>query len=200
MLMNNDTILSEHSSGQSAKNLCQVSDDSNRLHLDSDQRVRRCYLGLGGNLTNELGAPIDHINKAFAAIKAYPDIIHARLSSLYASKPMGPQDQPDFINAVVEIDTTLTPLLLLAFCQQLEQQANRVRLRRWGERSLDVDVLLIDDEKIDLPTLTVPHLGLFERNFVLVPLAELNPKLTIQGQPIQALSASKDWSGLTLLS
>ena len=200
MLMNNDPTVSEHSSGQLATNSSQISDDSSPLNSDKDKRFYRCYLGLGGNLANELGAPTDHINSAFAAMKAHPDIVHARLSSLYTSKPMGPQDQPDFINAVVEIDTTLTPLSLLAFCQQLEQQAERVRLRHWGERSLDVDVLLIDDEKIDLPTLTVPHPGLFERNFVLVPLAELNPKLTIQGQPIQALTASKDWSGLTLLS
>lgn len=160
----------------------------------------RCYLGLGGNLTNELGTPKQHIYRAVKSLRDHANISHVRLSSLYASKPMGPQDQPDFINAVVEIDTTLTPLQLLALCQQLEQAAQRVRLRRWGERSLDVDVLLYDDEVIKLPTLTVPHAGLRERNFVLIPLSELNPDLSIQGTAISALPANQDWTGLTRLA
>lgn len=170
--------------------------------VDSELQPRRhrCYLGLGGNLTNELGTPSQHIEQAVQTLSAHKQVSHVRLSSLYASKPMGPQDQPDFINAVLEIDSTLSPLALLELCQQLEQDANRVRRRRWGERSLDVDILLIDDEQIDLPELTVPHSGLFERNFVLVPLAEINPNLTIQGSPITELPASSDWSGLTRLS
>ena len=166
---------------------------------DPNQQPQRCYLGLGGNLTNELGTPSDHIHQAVATLKAHDDISHVRLSSLYASKPMGPQDQPDFINAVVELETSLTPLALLDVCQQLEQDAQRIRLRRWGERSLDVDLLLYGNQQVSLPTLTVPHAGIRERNFVLVPLAELNPSLAIHGRPITEYAASKDWSGLKQL-
>ena len=160
------------------------------------QQPQRCYLGLGGNLTNELGTPSEHIHQAVAMLQARDDIHQVRLSSLYASKPMGPQDQPDFINAVVEIVTELAPLALLAVCQQLEQAAQRVRLRHWGERSLDVDLLLYGEQQVALPTLTVPHAGIRERNFVLVPLAELNPNLVIHGRPITEYAASSDWSGL----
>ena len=158
-----------------------------------------CYLGLGGNLTNELGTPEQHIRQAVASLSEHAQINQVRLSSLYASKPMGPQDQPDFINAVVEIETTLAPLDLLDLCQQLEQNAQRIRRRRWGERSLDVDVLLYGNEQIVLPTLTVPHVGMRERNFVLIPLLELNPDLIIQDMPINELPASQDWSGLKRL-
>lgn len=166
----------------------------------SSGSVQRCYLGLGGNLTNELGTPTQHIERALASLSAHESIYHVRCSSLYASKPMGPQDQPDFINAVVEIDTSLTPLELLALCQRLEADANRVRLRRWGERSLDVDIVLYGDQHIDLPNLTVPHIGMKERSFVLVPLAELAPQLSIQGSAINALPAYQDQSGLTRLT
>lgn len=163
----------------------------------AQQHPQRCYLGLGGNLTNELGTPSEHIHQAVAKLQARDDIHQVRLSSLYASKPMGPQDQPDFINAVVELVTELAPLALLAVCQQLEQAAQRVRLRHWGERSLDVDLLLYGEQQLALPTLTVPHAGIRERNFVLIPLAELNPNLIIHGRPITEYAASSDWSGLT---
>lgn len=160
----------------------------------------RCYLGLGGNLSNELGTPSQHIEMAIQSLQAHPDVSNVRASSLYASKPMGPQDQPDFINAVVELETSLDPHELLALCQQLEQDAQRVRLRRWGERSLDVDVLLYADKQIASPTLTVPHPGIAERNFVLIPLKELNPSIEIGGAAITELAQSQDWKGLTQLS
>ncbi|SUD89813.1 2-amino-4-hydroxy-6-hydroxymethyldihydropteridine diphosphokinase [Psychrobacter phenylpyruvicus] len=161
---------------------------------------KRCYLGLGGNITNELGSPSQHIHNAIQSLQAHPKVTQVKASSLYASKPMGPQDQPDFINAVVEIETTLEPHDLLSLCQQLEQQAQRVRLRHWGERSLDVDVLLYGDEQINSPTLIVPHPGITQRNFVLIPLAELNPTVKINEIAITDLELSQDWSGLTRLS
>lgn len=159
----------------------------------------RCYLGMGSNLTTELGSPAEHIQQAAQSLKGHHAINYVRLSSLYQSVPLGPQDQPDFVNAVVEVDTTLSPLALLQLCQQLEQQAQRVRLRHWGERSLDVDILLYGDKTIDLPQLTVPHLGVLERNFVLIPLAELNPKLSINGTSIKDIPLSLDWTGLKKL-
>jgi len=158
-----------------------------------------CYLGLGSNLANELGSPIEHLQQALVSLEQHQDIRELRVSSYYASAPMGPQDQPDFINAVAEIETTLPPLALLALCQQLEKQAQRERLRRWGERSLDVDILLYGQQQINKPALIVPHAGLHERNFMLVPLRELAPELMIKDQPISAYPLSADWSGLKLI-
>lgn len=158
-----------------------------------------CYLGLGSNLANELGSPTEHLQQALLSLEQHQDIRELRVSSNYASAPMGPKDQPDFINAVVEIETTLAPLALLALCQQLEKQAQRERVRRWGERSLDVDILLYGQQQIDEPALIVPHAGLHERNFMLVPLRELAPELMIKGQPLSAHPLSADWSGLKLI-
>tara|TARA_R100001369_G_scaffold822_1_gene2683 strand:- start:3483 stop:4073 length:591 start_codon:yes stop_codon:yes gene_type:complete len=159
-----------------------------------------CYVGLGSNLANELGAPVEHLQHAFEVLQKGEKIRIARISSFYASVPMGPQDQPDFVNAVASFETILTPFELLTFCQQLEQQAKRARLRHWGERSLDVDILLYGDEQIIEPQLTIPHAGLHERNFVLIPLQELAPELIIAGKPIADYPHSRDWTGLKLLS
>ena len=164
------------------------------------QKKQKCYLGLGSNLANHLGTPTEHIEQAVIQLNAHPQIHNVRLSSLYASKPMGPQDQPDFVNAVVELETTLEPLDLLSVCHQLEQNAQRQRLRHWGERSLDVDILLYGEQSIQLPTLTIPHIGIGERNFVLVPLAELNPNITIHGTAIKDMELSHDHTGLRQLA
>ncbi|MCB1756273.1 MAG: 2-amino-4-hydroxy-6-hydroxymethyldihydropteridine diphosphokinase, partial [Gammaproteobacteria bacterium] len=103
--------------------------------------------------------------------------------SLYRSSPMGPADQPDFINAVVKAVTGFSALDLLDRLQAIEQQMGRVRDgQRWGPRVIDLDLLLFGSETIATPRLTVPHYGLAERAFVLVPLAEINPGLMIPGQ------------------
>ena len=159
-----------------------------------------CYVGLGSNLANELGSPTDHLQQALAMMQAHEQVREVSVSSFYASAPMGPQDQPDFVNAVAGFETTFPPYELLAFCQQLESMAKRARLRRWGERSLDVDILLYGEIQITDPTLTIPHAGLSERNFVLIPLREVAPNLTIAGKSISDYSQSRDWRGLTLLS
>ena len=159
-----------------------------------------CYVGLGSNLANELGTPTDHLQQALAVMRAHEQLCEVSVSSFYASAPMGPQDQPDFVNAVAGFETTLAPYELLTFCQQLESMAKRARLRRWGERSLDVDILLYGEMQIADPILTVPHAGLSERNFVLIPLRELSPNLTIAGKLIGDYTQSRDWTGLTLLS
>lgn len=157
------------------------------------------YLGLGGNITNELGTPKEHILMAYDCIKNSTFFDQAKLSALYQSTPFGVTDQPDFINAVLFAKTTLSPLELLDFCQDLEQAAGRVRLRHWGERSLDVDVLLYGNQNIHHERLIVPHLGLFERNFVLLPLLTLTPDLIVDGQKLSELPAAQDNAGLTLL-
>ncbi|MDN5891229.1 MAG: 2-amino-4-hydroxy-6-hydroxymethyldihydropteridine diphosphokinase [Psychrobacter sp.] len=159
-----------------------------------------CYVGLGSNLANELGSPVEHLQQAIATMREHEDIREVTVSSFYASAPMGPQDQPDFVNAVAGFETTLPPSELLAFCQQLEKQAMRARLRHWGERSLDVDILLYGEVQITEPQLTIPHAGLAKRNFVLIPLRELAPTVVIADKPIEEYPQSADWSGLTLLS
>lgn len=159
-----------------------------------------CHVGLGSNLANELGSSIEHLQQAISGFRERDDIREVRVSSFYRSAPMGPQDQPDFINAVVGFETTLTAIELLDVCQGLEYGARRERLRHWGERSLDVDILLYGQQHIKEPRLTVPHAGLIERNFVLIPLRELAPTLMIAGEPIHSYLQSDDWTGLSILS
>jgi 2-amino-4-hydroxy-6-hydroxymethyldihydropteridine diphosphokinase len=95
------------------------------------------------------------------------------VSGVYRSRAVGPGQQPDYLNAVAELQTALSPLILLDHLQQIEQQQGRVRLLRWGARTLDLDLLLYGDEQVQLPGLTVPHNALPDRNFVLYPLAEI---------------------------
>ena len=127
------------------------------------------YIGLGSNLA----APISQIKQAHQAIKALDNVTEVAFSSLYASPPMGSQDQPDYINAVMAISTNLTPINLLRCLQSIENQQGRVRKEHWGARTLDLDLLLYADEKINLPDLIVPHVGLSERAFVVYPLQEI---------------------------
>ncbi len=173
------------------------------MNKGDEKEKTQCFLGLGSNLTNELGTPVEHIVNAIESLIKHPKISHVQMSSLYESEPFGVTDQPNFINAVVGVQTTLTAHELLSFCQLLENNAKRERLRHWGERSLDVDVLLYGNETINTPDLTVPHLGILERNFVLVPLAELAKKhhlnVKIQGKNLDNFALSRDWEGLSLL-
>ena len=180
-----------------------LNDIYNAANSDTADKNKRpwvtCYVGLGGNLANELGSPVEHLQQAFDMLQSEEKIRTVRISSFYASVPMGPQDQPDFVNAVAGFETIFTPFELLKYCQSLEQQAKRARLRHWGERSLDVDILLYGDERITEPTLTIPHAGLHERNFVLIPLRELAPELMIAGKSIVDYPESSDWTGLKML-
>lgn len=163
-----------------------------------DNSMTTCYIGLGGNISNELGTPTEHIANAITAFVDSDDFDDVKVSSLYTSKAYGVTDQPDFVNAVLMAKTCLSPLALLDFCQSLEMGAGRVRLRHWGERSLDVDVLLYGDAMIDNERLIVPHKELMLRNFVLIPLLELTPDLMVQGQVLAQLPAAQDWQGLEL--
>ena len=138
------------------------------------------YIGLGSNL----GDSQQILNDAVSQLEQFGQV---RVSRFYRTPPMGPQDQPDYLNAVAELQTTLEPLVLLDELQRIENQAGRVRLRRWVERTLDLDLLLYGTHSIDHPRLTVPHVGILERDFVLVPLLDLNPNLIINGQAIATL-------------
>lgn len=134
------------------------------------------YIGVGSNLDG----PEQHTRQAISQLGEIKKCELLQVSSLYRSKPMGPQDQPDYINAVVSIRTSLEPLALLDALQRIEAEHGRVRKGlRWGPRTLDLDVLIYDEKIINMPRLKVPHPGLHERSFVLYPLYEINPDLTI---------------------
>ena len=134
------------------------------------------YLGLGANLN----APRKQIHAAVAALKALKDVEFVCVSHDYASKPMGPQDQPDYVNAVACVKTALEPEQLLDLTQAIELEHGRVRKEeRWGPRTLDIDILLFGNDVIDTPRLTVPHYGLTEREFVVYPLLEIAPTLVL---------------------
>ncbi|WP_394127873.1 2-amino-4-hydroxy-6-hydroxymethyldihydropteridine diphosphokinase [Vibrio hepatarius] len=134
------------------------------------------FIAVGSNL----GDPVSQANVAIDALKQLPKTQFVQTSSLYSSTPMGPQNQPDYINAVVELTTELTPLELLDCTQTIELEQGRVRKEeRWGPRTLDLDILLYGNEVMDSERLTVPHYGMKEREFVLYPLAEIAPNLTL---------------------
>jgi 2-amino-4-hydroxy-6-hydroxymethyldihydropteridine diphosphokinase len=133
------------------------------------------YIGLGSNLQN----PVEQIHSARSAITALAHIKEQAFSSLYQSLPMGPQDQPDYVNAVMAVTTNLSPIELLRSLQSIENISGRIRGERWGARTLDLDILLYGELVINTPDLTVPHIGLTERAFVLYPLYEIAPQLII---------------------
>ena len=142
------------------------------------------YIGLGSNLDN----PICHVKQALEDLKQLPQSQLLLASKLYLSKPVGPQDQDNFVNAVVLIITELEPLALLDELQTIEQQHQRVRERHWGPRTLDLDLLLFGDRSIQHPRLTVPHAQLSRRDFVVGPLLELCPELVLpSGTQLQEL-------------
>lgn len=129
----------------------------------------RAFLGLGSNLG-------DRWSQLRRAAGAVPDL--ARTSPVYETAPVGgPPGQGPFLNAVVELDTELSPRQLLGVCRRLEEAAGRVRAERFGPRTLDVDVLVVGDLVVDEPDLVVPHPRMWQRPFVLVPLAQLAPDL-----------------------
>lgn len=144
--------------------------------------VITAYIGLGSNLED----PIHQVKSAIAELGRLPESGFIAASSLYRSVPLGPQDQPDFINAVVALGTTLAPYSLLDELQALEEFHQRKRERHWGPRTLDLDLLLYGNEVIDTERLTVPHPGVSIRNFVLIPLFEIAPDLRLPDN--QALS------------
>ena len=134
------------------------------------RRTRRAYLGLGSNLDDRLAL----LQSAVDGLAAADGVTVVGVSSVYETDPIGP-DQPDYLNAVVAVDTSLSARALLELAHSLEQDAQRVRRQRWGPRTLDVDVLLVGDERVHEPDLEVPHPRLHERAFVRVPLADVAP-------------------------
>ena len=162
------------------------------------QKKITAYIGLGSNLSDPRAQVIN-------AAKAIGNIIESNvvtLSSLYLSKPMGPQDQNDYINAVIAIETSLSALELLDALQSIENSAGRVRKdNRWGARILDCDILLYGSESIENERLTIPHYGMKLREFVLLPLAEIAPSLHLpDGSSISELASEISNNGIVKLS
>ncbi len=149
-----------------------------------------CYIGLGSNL----GDSSDTLHSAFSALKNHANIDLIKHSSLYGSKPHGPQDQPDYVNAVAQIETTLQPLSLLDALQHIEKTHNRIRTgQHWGPRTLDLDLLLYGDQLIESERLIVPHPRITERPFVLYPLDEITNGLIFpNGTPLSDYLAKCD--------
>jgi 2-amino-4-hydroxy-6-hydroxymethyldihydropteridine diphosphokinase len=136
------------------------------------------YIGLGSNLDN----PIANIASARAAIARLDAVEEVAFSPLYQTQPVGPQDQPDYVNAVMRVRTLLAPQALLSALQQIENDHGRKRSLRWGARTLDLDILLFGQCLIDSPDLQVPHPEMAHRAFVLYPLSDVaNDTLAIPG-------------------
>lgn len=133
------------------------------------------YIGLGANL----GQPVEQLRWAVAQLQQLAHTKLAGVSQLYGSKPVGPANQPDYVNAVALLHTSLTPHQLLQHLQAIENEAGRVRLERWGARVLDLDILLYADDQIRTADLTIPHVELCNRAFVVIPLLDISPALTL---------------------
>ena len=160
--------------------------------------MARVFIGLGSNLAE----PLVQLRGALNAIAALPGTRLQNSSSFYSSDPLGPQDQPRYVNAVAEIETSLQPLQVLDALQAIELDQGRVRkAERWGPRTLDLDILLFDNQRIDLPRLTVPHYHMHARAFVLYPLAEIAPDLVLpDGRSLNDLLAACPFIGLERLA
>jgi len=136
------------------------------------------YVGLGSNLQG----PVKQLERTFEELNAIPVTRLIKQSSLYRSEPFGGVEQPDFVNAVAALLTQLSAQDILRELQRIENERGRERGDvRWGPRILDLDLLVYSDQVIDELDLSVPHPGISERNFVLLPLGEIAPKLTIPG-------------------
>lgn len=134
--------------------------------------MERVFLGLGSNI----GHRAANVKRACRLIDQIEGVRLVRTSSLIETKPVGHEDQPDFINGVVEIETTLPPRGLLTEIKRIEHEMGRVETFRYGPRLIDIDILLFGDRIIDGPGLTIPHPRMHERLFVLGPLAEIAPE------------------------
>jgi 2-amino-4-hydroxy-6-hydroxymethyldihydropteridine diphosphokinase len=153
----------------------------------------RCAIALGANL----GEPQATLEAALVVLEQHPQISLEASSSWYLTAAIGPP-QPDYVNGVAVVTTQLSPSALMAQLLEIENQFGRVRRERWGARTLDLDLLLFGDVILATPDLTIPHPRMYDRAFVLVPLAEIAPHWCdpVSGQTIQALAKAIDRSGV----
>ncbi len=152
----------------------------------------RTTLGLGGNLDN----PIRAMALALRTLDARADCQVISVSRLYRTPPWGKTDQSFFYNSCAAVDTTLTPEALLDVCLDIERQMKRVRIERWGPRTIDIDVLTYGDLEQAEPLLTIPHPRMVERGFVLMPLADFAADLVVKGRAISDWLQDVDVEGI----
>lgn len=138
------------------------------------------YLSLGSNMESRIG----YLEKAISKLRLMKDSEVTAISSIYETDPVGYIDQPSFLNLVVCIKTTLPPFELLAETQQIENELGRKREIRWGPRTIDLDILLYDQENMKMESLTLPHPRMWQRSFVIIPLLEVAPDLIFDVQGV----------------
>lgn len=155
--------------------------------------MSQAYLSLGSNLGDRLGYLVQTVQLLEAA-----GIQVRRSSAVYETAPQGKTDQPLFLNLVLDVETTLSPLALLRQIQTVEQQLGRERTERWGPRTADVDILLYESLGLSTPELELPHPRMTQRSFVLVPLLELEPDLVVGGQRLAAVLEALEDQGVHL--
>ena len=145
--------------------------------------MHKAYLGIGGNIGDREAI----MREAIALLDANSHIAVKKVSSFYETEPVGYTNQAWFLNSVLEVETSFSPMELLAYCNGIEQQLKRERVIRWGPRTIDIDILLYDALSIDEPNLTIPHPRMTQRAFVIVPLFEIAPELIIQDSAIKEI-------------
>ena len=162
------------------------------------QRWMPAYIGVGSNLDD----PERQVRAALDALRELPDCQFVADSPLYCNPPMGPQDQPDYVNAVAALLTRQSPEELLLSLQKLESNLGRVRSKgdRWGPRVIDLDLLIYGVTECSVPGLDLPHPGIGERNFVLFPLRDIAPLLLVPGQgTVEDLARCVSNAGLVMI-
>lgn len=140
--------------------------------------MNQVFLSLGSNQKH----PLRQLRRAINALKALPHTYILKCSSFYWTKAWGVQAQQDFCNSVIEINTLLPPRILLKHCQEIEKKQGRVRKKRWGPRTLDIDILMYEKQALKSKILTIPHPQMHKRDFVLVPLSEIFPPTVGQAE------------------
>jgi len=149
--------------------------------------VTEAYLGLGSNLGNRLA----FLQRAVAMLDDAAGVLVTGVSRVYETDPVGGTEQPRFLNAVVRVETSLTPRGLLDLATEIERDGSRVRAERWGPRTLDLDILLFGSREVEEPDLVIPHPRMADRAFVLIPLLDLAPGGALpDGRPLAGLLAA----------
>ena len=157
--------------------------------------IKRAFLGLGSNL----GKRSAYIDQALSRLDEHPKISLIRVAAYYETDPVGFTDQGKFINTAAEVRTSLSPLMLLAYCQQIEQLLKRRRAVRWGPRTIDIDLLVYSDVRSSQRQLSLPHPRMKERPFVIYPLMEIEPTLLIDGEPLSLIQQRLSSEGIVRL-
>ncbi|SIQ96249.1 2-amino-4-hydroxy-6-hydroxymethyldihydropteridinediphosphokinase [Rhizobium sp. RU33A] len=158
------------------------------------KRWQAATLGLGGNV----GDPVAAMAEALRRLDQRSDCRVTSVSRLYRTPPWGKTDQADFYNACAAVETLLEPQELLAACLEIERTMKRVRVERWGPRTIDIDILTFGDRVIDAEHLKVPHPRMTERAFVLMPLADLYPQLSVKGRSVADWLDAVDRTGIAV--